>query len=133
MPSVRHGHRQDEPCEDVTPWFGIARLRALTTLGAEFRYLASHSSERVRAAVALNRAVSTDLLQSLVSDASDWVAGLAASHPAASRDAWETALARRGQVLADVVAHPWLDRDLKLITRHGRHPVRAPADPRATH
>lgn len=79
---------------------------------AELRELAGHSSERVRAAVALNPAVSTDLLLSLVHDASDWVAGLAASHPATGRSVWEAAFARGGRVLVDVVAVPWLDPDL---------------------
>ncbi|WP_380099743.1 hypothetical protein [Knoellia sp. GCM10027112] len=79
---------------------------------AALRQLAGHHSERVRAAVALNPAAPTDLLLTLVQDPSNWVAGLAASHPAADRSVWEAAFARGGRVLIDLVAVPWLDLDL---------------------
>ena len=79
---------------------------------AALRQLAGHHSERVRAAVALNPAAPTDLLLTLVQAPSNWVAGLAASHPAADRSVWEAAFARGGRVLIDLVAVPWLDLDL---------------------
>lgn len=66
----------------------------------------------VRAGVALNPGTPSALLIGLVQDASDWVAGLAASHPRADRGVWEAALARGGRVLMDLVAIPWLDPDL---------------------
>jgi hypothetical protein len=74
--------------------------------------LAGHRNERVRAAVALNPAAPADLLLSLIKDTSDWVAGLAASHPTADRSVWEAAFTRGGRVLIDLVAVPWLDLDL---------------------
>ena len=86
-------------CDPATPATGL-------------RELAGHPSERVRAAVTLNPAVPKDLLLTLVQDASEWVAGLAASHPAADRSVWEAAFVRGGSVLFDLVAVPWLDLDL---------------------
>jgi hypothetical protein len=92
-------HLERSACDPATP-------------EVELRELARNRSERVRACVALNPGTPTTLLIGLVQDASDWVAGLAASHPRADRRVWEAALDRGGRVLLDLVAIPWLDPDM---------------------